>query len=197
MRLVDLIQVYDDALPASVCKKTIDIFEHDKPGQFQADSRKSWIEYIITGNKITEWRDLEQQYLHIMIKYFQHYCELPVAGMLKKQTPRAFEHLKIKKYNVEAEHRFERHIDAFDKRTSVRTLGFLFYLNSVVDGGATEFPCLNHHVDAKEGRLLVLPPMWMYEHQGMPPISNNKYIVTSYLNYCLVEDRYLFSYPLF
>ena len=197
MKLVDLVQVYDDALPLSVCQETISIFETDKAGQFQADSRKSWIEYIITNNKGADWRALEQQYLNTMIEYFKRYCELPVAGMLKRQTPRAFEHLKMKKYCAGDNHEFELHIDAFDKRTAVRTVGFLFYLNDVSQGGETQFPNLNLSIDAKAGRLLILPPMWMYEHQGMPPVSNHKYIVTSYLNYCLVEDRYLFSYPLF
>jgi len=37
--------------------------------------------------------------------------------------------------------------------------------------------------------------MWMFEHSGEPPVRNDKYIVTSYLNFRDPQDVFRFSYP--
>ena len=34
---------------------------------------------------------------------------------------------------------------------------------------------------AAAGRLLMFPPYWMYQHEGLPPVSGDKYIVSTYL----------------
>jgi len=37
------------------------------------------------------------------------------------------------------------------------------------------------------GRLLMFPPYWMYQHQGLPPISGEKYILSTYLLFDMVK----------
>ena len=58
------------------------------------------------------------------------------------------------------------------------------------------FPVLGSRVSPKTGRLLMMPPHWMFEHTGEPPVSGDKYILTSYLNFRDPEDDFRFSYPL-
>jgi len=58
---------------------------------------------------------------------------------------------------------------------------FLWYLNDVAEGGQTRFTDLSIDVQARCGRLLVFPPYWMYQHAGMSPKSNDKYILSTYL----------------
>ena len=43
------------------------------------------------------------------------------------------------------------------------------------------FPRLDLAVPARAGRLLVFPPYWMYQHAGRPPLSGDKYILSTYL----------------
>jgi prolyl 4-hydroxylase len=57
----------------------------------------------------------------------------------------------------------------------------LWYLNGVEQGGETSFPQLEFAVKPETGRLLMFPPYWMYQHQGLPPISGDKYILSTYL----------------
>ena len=38
-------------------------------------------------------------------------------------------------------------------------------------------------IDPKKGRLVMFPPMWMFPHNGKPPISGPKYILSTYLHY--------------
>jgi hypothetical protein len=197
IRLTDLIRVYDEALAPEVCEQIVDLFESDTDGQFQRARQNTWIENIMTRNPLKDWRELERLLIDNMMKYLQDYAAMPAARMLARKGPRAFEHLKIKKYRAgEPEpHHFPLHYDAFDHKTSVRILGFLWYLNTVEEGGETLFPVLDHRVPPRVGRLVVFPPMWMFEHSGEPTVGTDKYIVTSYLNFRDPEDVFRFSYP--
>lgn len=197
-RLTDLIRVYDGALDAALCEQIIALFGSDPDGQFERERQSTWVEYLITRNPNPAWRDIERVLVDNMVAHLKDYSSHPAARMLGLRAPRAFEHLKIKKYraNQSEADQFPLHIDAYDAKTSVRTIGFLWYLNTVEQGGETEFPVLGQSVSPVAGRLVMLPPMWMYEHFGKPPLSGDKYIVTSYLNFRDPEDDFRFSYPL-
>jgi hypothetical protein len=196
-RLADLIRIYDDALDNEFCKRVIDLFESDPDGQFRRNDQGTWIEYIITRNPRPEWREIERRFVDNMVRYLKDYSAHPAARMLGIRKPFAFEHLKLKKYLAgNKEDYFPPHVDAYDKRSSVRLVGFLWYLNSVAEGGQTVFPVVGPSISPKTGRLVILPPMWMYEHFGQPPVSGDKIIVTSYLNFREPDDDLLFSYPL-
>ena len=72
---------------------------------------------------------------------------------------------------------------SFDSINEVcnRYLVLLWYLNDVEVGGETRFPQLDVKVQARAGRLLMFPPYWMYQHEGLPPQSGDKYIISTYL----------------
>ena len=76
--------------------------------------------------------------------------------------------------------KFEPHYDALDAKSN-RYLVFLWYLNDVAEGGETEFCNFGLRVQARAGRLLMFPPYWMFQHAGLAPCSNDKYIVSTYL----------------
>jgi prolyl 4-hydroxylase len=197
-RLTDLIRVYDNALDPGLCRRVIDLFEADTEGQFRRPRQDTWVENIVTRNPRPEWRDIERSLVENMARHLRDYASAPEAGMLSRKIPGAFEHLKIKKYSAgeSSPDRFPLHFDAFDHKTSVRIVAFLWYLNTLEEGGETVFPVLGERIPPREGRLLMFPPMWMYEHSGEPPVSADKYIVTSYLNFQDPEDAFRFSYPI-
>lgn len=196
-RLTDLIKVYDHALEPEVCRRVIELFEADEAGQFRRPRQDTWTEYLITGSPRPEWRELERLFVENMVRHLREYATAPQARMLGLKASRAFEHLKVKKYRAgeSGKDHFPVHVDAYDHKTSVRIVAFLWYLNTVEEGGDTLFPVLGQRIAPREGRLIVFPPMWMYEHSGEPPGSGDKYIVTSYLNFQDPEDAFRFSYP--
>jgi prolyl 4-hydroxylase len=51
----------------------------------------------------------------------------------------------------------------------------------VLEGGETRFPQLGISVRPQTGRLLIFPPYWMYQHEGVPPASGDKFILSTYL----------------
>jgi hypothetical protein len=95
----------------------------------------------------------------------------------------SIEQIRMKKYTAETGDRFDLHIDVGDYATARRFLVMFFYLNDVNEGGETTFPALDLKVKPKQGSVLCFPPVWMYPHLGEQPISNDKYIVGTYLHY--------------
>ena len=94
-----------------------------------------------------------------------------------------FEHFRIKRYISEDKDEFDTHVDVWNKKNEERYLSFMWYLNDVADGGATEFTELDFKVQPKKGALLMFPPIWMFPHKGHLLYSGKKYLLSSYLHY--------------
>lgn len=88
--------------------------------------------------------------------------------------------LVLKRYRPGGGEKFQLHFDAVN-HVANRYLVLLWYLNDVAAGGETRFPQLGLAVPPRAGRLLMFPPYWMYQHEGLPPVSGDKYIVSTYL----------------
>jgi len=61
-----------------------------------------------------------------------------------------------------------------------RVATFIFYLNTVENGGETEFMD-TFKIKPEKGKLVFFPACWNYYHRGKMPISNDKYIITGWL----------------
>lgn len=61
-----------------------------------------------------------------------------------------------------------------------RVLSVLIYFNDVYEGGETEFLYQKLRVKPTEGTVVIFPSAWTHVHRGNPPISNNKYAMTSW-----------------
>ena len=63
----------------------------------------------------------------------------------------------------------------------LRGLVYTIYLNDVEEGGETEFLHFSQRVKPKKGRIVIWPASFPYVHRGNPPLSGEKYILTSWL----------------
>jgi hypothetical protein len=66
-------------------------------------------------------------------------------------------------------------------KTQARAFVFSVYLNDVEDGGETEFLHFSKRVKPKTGRIVIWPAAFPYLHRGNPPLSGEKYILTSWM----------------
>lgn len=62
-----------------------------------------------------------------------------------------------------------------------RVLLWMFYLNDVEEGGETEFFYQQQKVRPTQGTMVIAPAAFTHTHRGNQPVSNDKYIFTSWL----------------
>ncbi len=62
-----------------------------------------------------------------------------------------------------------------------RVLLFIIYLNDVESGGATDFYYQDKSIQPKAGSMLIAPCGFTHTHRGNIPVSNDKYVLTSWM----------------
>lgn len=75
-----------------------------------------------------------------------------------------------------------------DRNALHRVLLFLYYLNDVEEGGETSFYYQEKSFKPKAGTLLIAPCGFTHTHKGHVPVSDDKYILTSWILYRKAED---------
>lgn len=179
----DYVRWYDSALPADFCAQLVAGFESMSPVHV-VNGRG-----VRAGLESSRWTELNMSlyadagmqgfFLTQIDRYLERYNAEVGLGLPIPPTPLIAD-LVLKRYSCGKDEGFQPHFDSmYDK--SNRYMVFLWYLNDVERGGQTRFTDLDLEVDARCGRLLMFPPYWMYQHAGMPPLSNDKYILSTYL----------------
>jgi prolyl 4-hydroxylase len=177
------IRTYDQDLDPRLCEQMIASFAGLE--RFQMRNGRG----VRNGLEQSAWTELNVSRL----------SDAAFLGMFRKLIDRALERynrdvqlaipipnspltsdLILKRYQPGVEERFQLHFDAVN-HVANRYLVLLWYLNDVEQGGDTRFPQLDVSIQARRGRLLMFPPYWMYQHEGTPPISGDKYILSTYL----------------
>ena len=114
-------------------------------------------------------------------KAFKHYLEKTGAGAAYDNVPFHKGQIKIQK-TLPTEGYHIWHIEHNRGRDNEgRAFVFSIYLNDVEDGGETEFLHFSKRVKPKKGRIVIWPAAFPYVHRGNPPLSGEKYILTSWL----------------
>ena len=69
------------------------------------------------------------------------------------------------------------------KSTIGRHLAFQTYLNTVQDGGETEFIYQQYKCKAVKGKTLIWPVDWTHSHRGIISPTEDKYIITGWYTF--------------
>lgn len=183
VELSDLIQIYDNSVEEYVCDYLIDFFEKSTELQTKVenDRKPNFTEINLTENS-KQNEDLTNIHNYFIKKTFEYrnkYYEFVDKRCFPEEHN--FEQFRIKRYVPNSNEAFDTHVDVADYESARRFLSFFWYLNDVTDGGETEF--LDLTIKPKKGRLVVFPPLWLFPHKGIEPISNSKYIISTYLHY--------------
>tara|TARA_B000000532_G_scaffold227648_1_gene206788 strand:+ start:86 stop:643 length:558 start_codon:yes stop_codon:yes gene_type:complete len=181
MTKFNFISIFDNALSEEECQLIIDEFEKNPDklpgccddGVHENIKKSTDITYDITEDTDTTLiigARLEEH----MKKYIEEYPD--VDFMLHSWScVRGF---NIQKYQPN-EGFFTNHCENLCKDSSYRVLVWMFYLNTVPDGG-TIFPTLDIKIEAITGRLVIWPAYWTHVHRGEISKSHIKYIATGW-----------------
>jgi hypothetical protein len=69
-----------------------------------------------------------------------------------------------------------------------RVLAGIVYLNDVEVGGETYFPIYEQSVKPRAGSIAIFPAHWTHPHQGNPPISGDKWMISTFYLCSIQED---------
>jgi hypothetical protein len=75
------------------------------------------------------------------------------------------------------------HCENSKMKSRNRILAFMVYLNDVTEGGETEFLYQKCRFKPEKNTMLVWPAQFTHVHRGNPPLSNDKYIITGWVEY--------------
>lgn len=78
---------------------------------------------------------------------------------------------------------FKWHCEISGIKSSSRLLVFTTYLNTINDGGETEFMYQNIKIKPKKGLTMLFPADWMYVHRGVTSSTETKWIATGWFSY--------------
>jgi len=186
MNLSDLqhyIRIYDDNLEAPLCRQMIESFaallrfqRRNGRGVRKGLEESAWTELNVTSLSDKAFLQMFRMRIDAALDRYNSDVGLQIALPNSEKTA----DLVMKRYRPGSEERFQVHFDSLNQ-FATRYLVLLWYLNDVQEGGETRFPQLDIAVAPRAGRLLMFPPYWMYQHEGVPPVSGDKYIVSTYL----------------
>lgn len=202
----DYIKIYDNFLQPKICDYLIDFFEKNKKYHHNnktiGDTFKEK-KYFKKNNEVKEFfsarlskgisidnlikentDNKEYKFVfdiifNIFDKGLKLYLKtIPNRTNIKKFTDEGY---FITKYEKKSGF-YKWHTDRsfMSNKAHKRYISAIFYLNTVENGGETEFKFHNKIVKAKKGRLLIFPSDWIYTHRGKIPISENKYICNNF-----------------
>jgi len=190
----DFIGVYDGYIPDEACDQAIELFnkyqEFNKVFSrftFEGATQdvKNDKQLFCTGDVLTDQKFNVNKLKLLMINFDMALKHYYTETNVKKYTADDIitDHVKIQK-TMPSQGYHVWHIEHNQGREyEKRILVYSIYLNTVEDGGETEFLYQSQRVKPVKGRIVIWPAGFPYVHRGNPPLSGEKYIVTSWINY--------------
>ena len=190
----DFIGIYDGYIPDEACDQAIELFnkyqEFNKVfSRFSTEGAtqdfKNDKQLFCTGDVLTDQEFNVNKLKLLMVNFdmaLRHYYN---ETNIKKYTAENIttDHVKIQK-TMPSQGYHVWHVEHGQGRENEkRVLVYSIYLNTVEDGGETEFLYQSQRVKPVKGRIVIWPAGFPYVHRGNPPLSEEKYIVTSWINY--------------
>ena len=180
----DFISVYDNSFTSDECEEYIKLVEHYISNGLITKEEKVFHKtdhYSINFNNDASYNILSGDNLSLD---FLPKIKDTVGDYLKKFSVLSQEKLLI--YDTKAKkipigggfHNW--HYENTGLQVSARKLVIQLYLNTIEEGGETEFLYINKRIKAEQGRLIIFPAAFTHTHRGNPPIGQDKYIVSTW-----------------
>jgi len=187
----NFIAVYDGYITEQHCKEAIDLYEN------QVKFKKTMDRLTFENAPITEKKDT-QLFLgseninvwHTKLDNIMNNFDIALRNYLRKISAESafgvkgfhYTGLKLQK-TLPTEGYHIWHVEhSIGYENEPRAFVYSIYLNDVEEGGETEFLHFSKRVKPKTGRIVIWPASFPYLHRGNPPLSGEKYILTSWIN---------------
>jgi hypothetical protein len=179
------IRFYPDAIEPSLCQSIIDKFDGDPrrhAGNVEGPAAVKRSTDLEIG-ELPDWeilcRALDVPVSASFRRYRQDVSNFGEThpGLLRETG------YQLQCYRPGGQDGFDWHADVTTRSSAERVLAMIAYLNSIDDGGDTEFRAQALSIAPRRGGILWFPPTFPYVHRGTVPRSGPKYIITCFLLY--------------
>lgn len=191
----NFIGVYDGYIPDEACDHAIELFKkynkfnktfsrltsEGATQDFKNDKQLFCNPEILSEEEEFDFDKLKLLMVNFDTALRHYYAETNI----KKYTAENIitDYVKIQK-TIPTQGYHVWHIEHSDSRDMAkRILAYTIYLNTVNKGGETEFLYQSQRVKPIKGRIVIWPAGFPYVHRGNPPLSGEKYILTSWISY--------------
>ena len=182
MDLKEYIKVYDEVLDPNVCRNAIELFNKDNSVVRLEKPQMSSLNMTIRSEKDKDhdWSVVQSESIMAIRACAQQYAmEVKVDKLWPIEN--SLEQIKMHKYSAEEGDSFPKHIDVGNYESARRFASFVIFLNDTDDG--VYFDTLDYKVTAQTGRMMMFPSTWQYPYADLPPTTDDKYTITTYLHY--------------
>ena len=182
--LNDFISVIDNCISKDDCQQYIDWIEHYISNGLVFKERVNYHSkdhFTINSNNDTSFNLLSGD--NICLKFLPSITKsvndyLTKFSLLKEEKLLIYD-TKVKKIPIGGGfHKW--HYENSGLQVSHRKLVVQVYLNTIEEGGETEFLYINKRIKAQQGRLIIFPAAFTHTHRGNPPIGKDKYILSTW-----------------
>ena len=191
----DTIGIYPGALDQSLCNEMIEEFHKKRDsnvyegftlgGKNHKMKRTNELNLKNTGVTLyDEWVEIiEDVAIRLNKRYLKKFGHLEKFNPLQVHGEGVYYPLwKIQEYKKNQGHYHAWHTEQnYSRNTCQRLMVSMFYLNDVYKGGETCFPLSDIEVTPEAGTLVTWPAGWPWVHNANVPISNDKFIITSWM----------------
>jgi hypothetical protein len=190
----DFIGIFPNAVSPQTCEKIIEHFEYIK-NLGHSTSRKSsegtrFLDkdnetYFLKADGNSVVSDLDhyftQEFVNTFWNCFESYQKK--YGVVEAVGKLGFTgKFKIQK-NQPGEGYHVWHCEQGDILSSPRLLLVILYLNTVEEGGETEFLYQHKRIPATKGTIVIVPGSFTHTHRGNPPLQGDKYIMNTWVQF--------------
>tara|TARA_A200000113_G_scaffold225351_1_gene245928 strand:- start:68 stop:652 length:585 start_codon:yes stop_codon:yes gene_type:complete len=182
------IREYPNAFSKDFCENVIERFETMNRNN-QTSAYDGSVRYNQDTRVVYDWAPHYNMFYHdpeLCIKFYEtvnkyyneQYCKefSVLKDSVVKHTPKG---MSVQRNGPkEAYHIW--HVENNDKASGDRVSVYMLYLNTVKEGGETEFLYQGIKTKPTAGKLVFFPATWQHPHRGNPIYEGYKYIITGW-----------------
>ena len=182
------IEEYKNAFPIEYCKKIIDTFEQRAEMQltehqtgFKNQDERIFMDMANHNNMFHVDANLCKFFYQTIMDTYEHKYrkKYDSLGSVCQHSPKGMSVQKTRPH--QGYHAW--HCENADLVTPSRVMAYTLYLNSVEEGGETEFLYQGVKIKPEPGKLAIFPAYYTHPHRGNPIYKGIKYIVSGWYTF--------------
>ena len=182
------IEEYRNVFPIDYCKQLIETFEQRASMQltehqtgFKNQDERIFMDMSNHNNMFHVDADLCKFFYQTVVKTYEEKSGKKYDSLraVVQHSPKGMSIQKTRPH--QGYHAW--HCECADLCTSSRVMAYTLYLNSVEEGGETEFLYQGVKIKPEPGKLVFFPAYYTHPHRGNPIYKGVKYIVSGWYTF--------------